>query len=77
MAVGPKNTSITSGQVAESLNDFDGQKRPTKKLREYLIDKIEGEGQDGEVEVDTSANDSLPDTTALVDMILLDVESYG
>ncbi len=59
------------------LEDFDGQLKNTKKLRDHLVKKMKAKGHDPEQEVDTTANDSLPDETALVDMILLDIESYG
>jgi len=77
MAVTPNRTPITRDQVHQWLVEFDGRIGPTKKLRDYLLDKISGEGHDGEVRVDTTTNDSLNDDTALVDMILHDLDSYG
>jgi sRNA-binding carbon storage regulator CsrA len=77
MAVAPSRTKVTREEVYEYLQDFDGQKKHTKKLRDHLAKKMKDKDHDPEQKVDTTANDSLPDETSLVDMILLDIESYG
>jgi hypothetical protein len=65
---------ITRNQVQEWLSEYDGQVRPTKKLRQYLLTKM------GDVEdpmVDTTERDGLGDQTHVVDMILGDLTSYA
>jgi len=77
MALSAREVPISREEVAEWLGDFDGQQRATKKLRDYMADKITEKGLDPEAMVNTSTNDSLNDETAVVDMILFDIESYG
>jgi hypothetical protein len=77
MALSPNKTGVTREEVYEYLQDFDGQKKHTKKLKDHLEKKMRDKGHKPDEMVDTTANDSLPDETSLVDMILLDIESYG
>jgi hypothetical protein len=77
MAVKARDIPITREDVYEMLEDFDGQKKHTKKLHDHLEKKIKDKGHNPDQLVDTSTNDSLNDETSVVDMILLDIESYG
>lgn len=52
----------------------DGKVKPS--FRDYLLDRIKAAQLEG-VDVDTSGNDTLRDATPLVDMILMDLGSYG
>ena len=77
MALSPREITITREDVHGWLEEYEGQQRATKKLRDYLSEKIIEADLDPEATVDTTSNDSLTNETALVDMILLDIESYA
>jgi hypothetical protein len=71
----PRDIDITREDVVEWLSEF--KQKPTEaNLREYLTAKLADGGQD-EVMVNTQEHDSLEDETSLVDMILMDLPSYG
>lgn len=77
MAVAPLDIPVTREMASGWLNIWsqlpDGKKTP---LREFLQARIKAAQQEG-VLVDTSGNDTLRDATPLVDMILMDLPSYG
>jgi hypothetical protein len=77
MALSPRDVPITREETYEWLQEYAGQFRATKKMRDYLSEKIVEKGLDPEEAVDTSGHDNLPNETAVVDMILMDIESYG
>jgi hypothetical protein len=70
----PRDVPFTREDVVGWLAEYDGQIRDTKKLRDYLTDKL---GDHAEESVDTQGNDSLEDTTGLVDLIVMDLDSYA
>jgi hypothetical protein len=72
-----RDVEVTREQVHAWLQTFDGQIKPTKKMKDYLEAKFTEAGIDPRFKVDTTGNDSLPDKTKLVDMILMDIESYA
>lgn len=77
MAVAPLDIPITREQVSGWLNIY--QNLPPGKqtsLKDFLLARIKAAQLEG-VEVDTSGNDTLRDATPLVDMILMDLSSYG
>jgi len=77
MALGPRDIPVTREQVYDWLQEYEGQIRGTKKMREFIVEKLEEAEIDPEQMVDTASNDSLEAETALADVILLDIESYG
>jgi hypothetical protein len=76
MAMSARDIPVTREMLYEWIQDYDGQVRSTQKMRDFLQAKLEELGL-GEVVVDTSNHDDLVDETPLVDMILLDVDSYA
>jgi hypothetical protein len=69
-----RDVPFTREDVAGWLADYDGQLKPTKKLRAYLTDKL---GDLAQEDIDTVEHDSLEDTTPLIEMILEDLPSYA
>lgn len=72
----PRDVPVTRDDVASWLAEFQGQKKPTKKMRDHLTAKLQSLGLDT-VQVDTHEHQDLKDTTPLVDMILMDLDSYA
>lgn len=72
-----REVEITREDMSRWLEDYDGEIRGTKKMREFLSGKLEAEGFDPGELIDTTTNDSLADGTTLIDMLLLDIESYA
>jgi hypothetical protein len=76
VAVAPRDIAITREEVAAWLEEFDGQLRPTIKLRTYLEGKIRDSELPDEM-VDVSLRDDLPGNEVhVVDMILDDLDAY-
>lgn len=73
----PRETGITREDVYNWLQEFQGQKKNTKKMRDFIEKKLRDNGHDPTLTVDTSGNDSLESETEILDLILLDIESYG
>lgn len=77
MAVAPHDIPITREQVSGWLNVYENlPKNKQVPLKQFLLDRIKAAQLEG-VDVDTSGNDMLKDATPLVDMILMDLPSYG
>lgn len=77
MAIEPLDIPITREQVSGWLNIY--KQMPESKrssLREFLLARIKAAQLEG-AEVDTRGHDTLRDATPLVDMILMDLPSYG
>lgn len=77
MAIAPHDISITREQVSGWLNIWNqlpADKQPS--LKDFLLARIKAAQLEG-AEVDTSGNDTLKSATPLVDMILMDLPSYG
>lgn len=72
----PRDVPVTRADVQAWLDQYQGQKKPTKKMRDHLITKLQALGLDT-VDVDTHDHQDLKDTTPLVDMILMDLDSYA
>ncbi|RPJ55686.1 MAG: hypothetical protein EHM23_25395 [Acidobacteria bacterium] len=78
MAMNPRDVPYTREEVYEWLLEYNGRIRDTKKLREYLEQKLsEKEGFDPAAMVNTTGHDNLPNETSVVDMIIMDLDSYG
>jgi hypothetical protein len=77
MAIAAKDVPITREETYGWLQEYDGQIRDTKKLRDYVAEKIIDKDLDPNEMVNTTTNDSLSDETSVLDMIMLDIESYG
>jgi len=69
-----RDVPFTREDVAGWLADYDGKIEPTKKMRSYLESKL---GELSDEPVDTVEHESLGDTTALIDLILMDLPSYA
>jgi hypothetical protein len=77
MALKPRAVPVTREHVYEWLQEYEGQQRSTKKMREFIEGKLEEMGLDPTTKIETPEHENLPDEMDLVDMILLDIESYG
>lgn len=77
MAMNPRDIKVTREDMDRWLSNYDGQVRDTKKLRDYLEQCLTDEGLDPEAMVNTTGHDSLGDETPLVEMLMMDLESYG
>jgi hypothetical protein len=76
MAVEASKVPLTREDVWLWLKAYNGVLKDTKKLRTYLQQKID-EADAGDQYVDTSERRDIDgDRTHLVDMILMDLESY-
>lgn len=73
----PNANRVTREDVHQWLTDYPGQRRSNKALKTYLEGKLQEKGVNPQRMVDTTGNDSLESETALVNMILMDVDSYG
>ena len=69
-----RDVPFTREDVVSWLSDYDGQIKPTKKLRKYLESKLGDLAQEA---IDTTDHDSLEDTTALIDLVMDDLPSYA
>lgn len=76
MALAPRDIPITRAQVGPWLTEYKAIQSPPP-LRTFLLTKLTAAGIDGNLKVDTGGNDSLANETALVDLIIADVPSYG
>jgi hypothetical protein len=76
MAMSARDIPVTRQQVFDWLEEYEGQVRSTQKMRDYLQGKLD-ELNVGDVMVDTTSHDGLPDEVPLVEMILMDIGSYG
>ena len=76
MALNPRETSVNREQVQAWLDEFVGLRKPTKKMKDHLTTKLVALNL-GDDKVNTSAHDDLKNETSLVDMILLDLDSYA
>lgn len=78
MAVDPLDIPITRDQVTGWINIYrswpEDKKKPT--FKDFLLERIKAAQLEG-VQVNTSGHDTLRDATPVVDMILMDLESYG
>jgi hypothetical protein len=76
MAVKPRDVGLTREDVWLWLKAYDGQVRDTKKLRAYLQQKVtDAELPDEEIDV-SDRTDIDGKKMYVVDMIMLDLESY-
>jgi hypothetical protein len=76
MAMSARDIPVTRQQVFDWIAEYEGQVRATGKMRDFLQAKLDELGH-GDVMVDTAAHESLVDEVPLVEMILMDIESYG
>lgn len=72
----PNAVPLSRDDVAPWLEEYDGQLRPTKKLRKYLEGKVKEKGLQDVVVDTTDRTDIKPDEWRIVDFILADLESY-
>jgi hypothetical protein len=77
MGVNPQDVPVTREDVFQWLSEYNGQIKDTKKLRDYLAKKLQEKDLAPDATVNTTAMDSLDDETSVVDMIMLDLESYA
>ncbi len=77
MAVNPRDIPVTREEVHEWLQEYQGQVRSTKRMAEFIDEKLRDKEIDPAQLVNATANDSLQDETTVLDMILMDIESYG
>lgn len=77
MALRARDIPVTREEVYEWLQEYEGKIEPTKKMREFIDEKLRDKEVDPQLMVDTASHDGLQDETSLLDMILMDVESYG
>jgi hypothetical protein len=77
MAIDARDVGITREEAYGWLQEYEGQFRATKKMRDYLSEKITEKGLDPEAMVNTIGHDNMGNETPVVDMILMDLESYG
>lgn len=77
MAINPRDTPVSREEVLEWLQEYNGRIRDTKRLREYLEAKLVAKGLGEGDTVNTSEMENLGDETSIVDMIILDLDSYG
>lgn len=77
MAVVSRSIHINRNQVAAWILGWKRTRtRSGKTLREHLQEKLDVEGH-GETMVDTSHHHNLPQSTSLIDLVMMDLESYG
>jgi hypothetical protein len=77
MALAPHDVPITRDQVMGWLNIYKNlPKGKQQPLRDFLEARIEAAKLESDM-VDTSGHETLRSTTSLVDMILMDLQSYG
>jgi hypothetical protein len=76
MALAPRNFPLTREQVYGWLQEYDGKWEPTKKMRAYLESRVAELELEDEY-VDTTSHADLDDRTHIVDMVLMDLGSYG
>lgn len=75
MALNPREIPITRDQVYEWLTEYDSDPESRGELREFLDAKVDELGLT-DTDINTTEHDSLGDSTSVVDMILLDLDSY-
>ena len=73
MGITPHEVPVTRDDVRSWITLAKKQKRDT---REVITEQINKRGLEG-AEVNTVGNDSLSDTTDLVDHIMMDIDSYS
>jgi hypothetical protein len=76
MALDARDNPITRDQAYEWLHDYGPDRSDEAALRAFLEDKIASLGLD-DTDINTQAHDTLDDITPVVDMILMDLDSYG
>ena len=74
--INPRETTVTRFIVQQWLDEFKESGKDESELRAFLEEKISIMGVE-DTEVDTTENEYLRDITPLVDMILMDLDSYA
>lgn len=75
MGMMPRQVPVTREDVHGWLAEFKKTKKGKKYLRTFLVNKLQ-ERELGDATVNTVEHQDLSDETALVDMILMDLDSY-
>lgn len=79
MALNSKDIPITREEVAGWLNIYDNLPAAKKKqmsLEDFLTERVAAKKLP-DTDVNTTAHENLGDSTSVVDMILMDLPSYG
>lgn len=76
MGIMPRDVPLTRNEVAEWLIEFKKSEADKSHLKDFLIRKLR-ERELHEATVNTTAHQDLDNETALVDMILMDLDSYA